>query len=171
MQTIGNILYNGYCTHTNWKSLATGQDLPKWEGLRPDIQQAWEFAGAYLGHHIDVMAERTEPNYVEVAKRLKDPNTIRLLHAGMGLVTEAGEYMDCLKKFIFYGKPLDKVNLREELGDVSWYARIAASALGDTFIGIIFTNIKKLLARFPEKFTEHQANVRDLNTERKILEE
>lgn len=40
----GQIAYDGYCTHTNYKSLATGQNLPQWKDLAPVIQEAWEAA-------------------------------------------------------------------------------------------------------------------------------
>lgn len=169
--TLGEILYNGYCEKTNWKSLATGQELPKWDGLRPDIQEAWHASALHLERFVDETAERTEPQYIAARARLQELNTIRLLHAGMGLVTEAGEYMDALKKFIYYGKPLDMVNLREEIGDVSWYARIGSRALGDSFLGTIVQNIRKLKLRFPEKFTEDRAINRNLDNERKLLEE
>jgi hypothetical protein len=33
--------YEAYCNHTGWKSLATGQDLPQWEALKPSIKAAW----------------------------------------------------------------------------------------------------------------------------------
>lgn len=33
--------YEAYCKHTNWKSLATGQDLPTWEKLPQNIKDAW----------------------------------------------------------------------------------------------------------------------------------
>ena len=33
--------YEAYCKHANWKSLATGQDLPTWEKLPQNIKDAW----------------------------------------------------------------------------------------------------------------------------------
>lgn len=118
-------------------------------------------------------AVRTEPsteNYTKALVRLSDPRTIRLLHAAMGLCTEAGEFVDQLKKHIFYGKPLDTVNLMEELGDSTWYERIALDALETNYLEMLRRNVAKLKARFPEKFTEENANNRDLNKERNILE-
>lgn len=44
MKTFGEIAYNGYCEHTNWKSLISGADLPKWEAVKPEIKEAWEKA-------------------------------------------------------------------------------------------------------------------------------
>lgn len=39
-------------------------------------------------------------DYGPVLERLQNIHTIRLLHAAMGLCTEAGEFMDMLKKHI-----------------------------------------------------------------------
>lgn len=93
-----------------------------------------------------------------------------LLHASMGLVTEAGEFQDMLKKHLYYGRELDTVNLREEIGDLLWYCAIALNALDTDFQAVMQTNIDKLKARYPEKFTEEKAENRDLDKERKILE-
>ena len=94
----------------------------------------------------------------------------RLLHAGIGLATESGEFLDALKKSIFYGKTLDTVNLKEELGDVLWYMAIALDALGTDFETEMEKNIKKLKARYGEKFSQESAEYRDLKKERALLE-
>lgn len=116
-------------------------------------------------------------NYIQQAIRTEPPRgvphlagTERLLHAGMGLCTESGEFMDGLKKHLFYGKPLDEVNLIEELGDLFWYMAIAANELGVPFERIQEINIAKLKARYPDKFCSDKAQNRDLNTERAVLE-
>lgn len=101
---------------------------------------------------------------------------LRLLHAVMGMQTETAELTDALKKHIFYGAPLDKVNMLEEIGDVFWYVAILLDEmkgeLGEkaSFESIMNTNIAKLKARYPNKFTEHAAMNRDLVAERNILE-
>jgi NTP pyrophosphatase (non-canonical NTP hydrolase) len=126
------------------------------------------------------------PDYVGVANRLLehekatgvqydyDPETFQqkadLIHASMGLVTEAGEFQDMLKKHLFYGRELDTVNLKEEIGDLLWYCAIALNALDADFESVMQTNIDKLKARYPEKFTEKDANSRNLDKEREILE-
>lgn len=103
--------------------------------------------------------------------RLNDDGLKRLLHAGIGLSTEAGEFLDALKKHIFYGKDLDRVNLKEEIGDVFWYLAIACDELGVDFEPLMETNIKKLKARYGDKFTAAAAEKRDLAREREILEQ
>lgn len=49
---------------------------------------------------------------------------LNVWHACVGLVTEVGEIMDAYKKSTIYGKPLDAVNVLEELGDVLWYLNL-----------------------------------------------
>lgn len=93
-----------------------------------------------------------------------------LIHASMGLVTEAAEFQDAIKKHLFYGRELDKPNLKEEIGDILWYCAIALEALETDFDSVMQTNIDKLKSRYPDKFTEKLANNRDLDKERKILE-
>lgn len=92
------------------------------------------------------------------------------MHAGLGLASEAGEFIDVLKKRHAYGKPLDIVNLREEVGDILWYCALAARGLGTTLEEIAETNILKLQTRYPAKFTAEQALNRNLTAERAVLE-
>jgi NTP pyrophosphatase (non-canonical NTP hydrolase) len=105
-----------------------------------------------------------------VVSRLDDTQVIRLLHGAMGLCTEAGELQDQLKKHIFYGKPLDVVNIAEECGDLFWYLAETLTAIDARFIDVMHRNIEKLRARYPEKFTEDKAINRDLDAERAVLE-
>lgn len=117
-------------------------------------------------------AIRTEStDFQSMDQRLGDNGTKRLLHAGIGLATEAGEFLDALKKHIFYGKELDRVNLKEEMGDLFWYMAIACDELGVEFEPLMERNIEKLKARYGEKFTENKAENRDLDGERLILEQ
>ena len=94
-----------------------------------------------------------------------------LLHMTVGVSGEAGELLDPLKKTIFYGKSLDKINLDEEIGDILWYVAIYLNARGITFEQIMQQNIDKLRARYPEKFTSEHAINRDLDAEREALEQ
>ena len=117
-------------------------------------------------------ALKTESNDFEaIGKRLQDETTVRLLHGGIGLATESAEFLDMLKKHIFYGKPLDLVNLGEESADLLWYCAIICDALGkESFNDIMERNIEKLKARYGDKFSDSKALNRDLTVERAILE-
>ena len=116
-------------------------------------------------------AVKSESNdFEKIRKRLHDTENMRLLHAAIGLCTESGEMQDQLKKHIFYGKELDKINLIEEMGDLFWYLAIMADELNVSFEEIQEGNIKKLKKRYEGKFGETKAKNRDLAAERKILE-
>ena len=118
-----------------------------------------------------IAASRTDiPDYKVMAERLDDEFTLKVLHAAMGMVTEAGEIMDAVKKHLMYGKPLDLINLFEECGDSFWYQALLARACNFTFAECKERNIAKLRARYPEKFTVEHALFRDLDAERKTLE-
>lgn len=114
-------------------------------------------------------ALRTEPK-----KYLFGPTgdvTPRIEHAVMGIVTEAGELMDRVKRTKIYGEELDRVNLVEEAGGVFWYLAVLCDAIGVSFEEVWERNIAKLRARFPEKYSHENALNRDLKQERAILEE
>ena len=116
-------------------------------------------------------ATRTEPqDYSQACGRLQDQRTVRLLHAAMGMATESGEFLDQLKRHIFYGKEIDVTNIVEEIGDSTWYERIGLDAIDVELLEAIQLNVSKLKARFPDKFTERDAINRDLDNERRILE-
>jgi hypothetical protein len=113
---------------------------------------------------------RTESiDFDKIRNRLNDDTTIRLLHAAIGKVTEAGEFIDILKKHIFYGKDFDYINALEEIGDGQWYDGIACDALNSNFDYIQKTNIAKLQKRYPEKFMEENAINRNVDNELKVF--
>lgn len=91
-------------------------------------------------------------------------------HALLGLISEIGEFADTIKKEHAYGKPIDRVNLVEELGDLMWYVALMCRALGTDLETVAQVNISKLRARYPHKFTTEQALNRDLDKERAVLE-
>lgn len=113
--------------------------------------------------------------FIKDAIRTESPNfhqpNPRVLHAAIGCVTESGEMLDALKKQMYYGRELDVVNVKEEAADLLWYLAILFDELGTDFETEQTRVIAKLKARFPEKFTEQKAFDRDLETERKILED
>lgn len=132
---------------------------------------AWRWYNRIPARDRVKLATRTEsPVNDEMIARFSDPRFIRLLHAAMGMVTEAGEFIDQLKKHGFYGKPLDEVNLMEELGDQDWYMNLACDILGATMEMIEVANIKKLAARYGEKFSKDGALIRNLGLELLVLE-
>ena len=92
------------------------------------------------------------------------------VHMIFGMQTESAELADAYKKHIAYGKELDLVNVKEELGDLMWYIANMCNLHGWDMRDLMETNINKLQARYPEKFTNENAMNRDLSKERTILE-
>jgi len=94
----------------------------------------------------------------------------RVIHGALGVCTETGELQDIFKKFLIYGKPIDRTNVLEEIGDVLWYVNLVLDAYGFTWSEAFERNIAKLSARFPQKFSQNAALNRDLDAERAALE-
>lgn len=79
----------------------------------------------------------------------------RIVHAICGIATEAGELVEELLKASVEKRPLDYDNLLEELGDLSWYRKLAMLALEKqegqgrfTEQGVLSGNIAKLNTRY-----------------------
>lgn len=148
------------------------------EGMIRVLEKLRENATVNKFQQLQNAAIRTDltPDYYEQVKTRLDTPTLMLLHAAMGLHTESGELMDVLKRWLFYGKPIDRVSMFEEGGDISWYLRLLAESLKDlaegkcAFEEMLDRNVAKLKARFPDKFSEELALNRDLVTERQVLE-
>lgn len=72
-------------------------------------------------------AVKTESNDFDVVGgRLNNKHVVRLLHAGLGMATEASELFKAIYK-------QDIINVREEIGDLFWYIAIAHDASSDYF--------------------------------------
>jgi len=86
-------------------------------------------------------------------------------------VKERTDLLDVCKKALFYGS---KVNLDVfKLETIKMYKGICSSVEinGGDVETVQLTNIKKLKARYPDKFTDRDAENRDLTKEREILED
>ena len=112
--------------------------------------------------------------YAELADRTTSTgyqgDNADLIHGVLGASSEVGELADQVKRFMYYGKPLDTVNLCEEVGDVLWYLALIAKSSGFTLQQSAERNIAKLMVRFPGQFSNEAALVRDLLAERASLE-
>jgi NTP pyrophosphatase (non-canonical NTP hydrolase) len=75
------------------------------------------------------------------------PTQDRLLHAAVGLIGEAGEILDEVKKSVWYSKPLSIDLLVEEIGDALWYLTDLVAALNLHLINVAWANILKLRKR------------------------
>lgn len=95
----------------------------------------------------------------------------RVFHALLGTITEHGEIAIALEKGLETGI-LDLVNICEELGDSDWYKALFYEATGIEWEVVQKMIIKKLEIRFRNKiFKEGEANERDLEAERALMED
>lgn len=119
-------------------------------------------------------------HFMEGHKAITTP---RIRHGLIGLDTEIGELWDAYKKHWFYHKPLDMQNVYEEIGDIIWYKELLEDCTGDKLdnlhnsldgitelLGTTYDKcreavIRKLKVRYPNKFTDFDAENRDTKTE------
>ena len=98
------------------------------------------------------LAGRTDPH----AQGTRDA----LGNGALGLVGEAGEVAELIKKHLFHGHPIDKAAMTEELGDVLWYVARLAAALGISLGDVAALNIDKLQRRYPDGFSPERSRNR-----------
>lgn len=85
----------------------------------------------------------------------------RLAVAALGLVGEAAEVSERIKKHIGHGHDLDELAVLEELGDVLWYVAELTTLVGAEMGVVAGMNIAKLRKRYPEGFSEEASRERD----------
>jgi NTP pyrophosphatase (non-canonical NTP hydrolase) len=92
-----------------------------------------------------------------------------IVHAAMGISTEAGEILDVAKKLWAYEQELGALNkegkthyrnLEEELGDVMFYVVAMVITVGLDFPTILQKNIDKLSKRYPTGYSNAAATER-----------
>ena len=127
-------------------------DPEKYEQLNLDLKEA-----------VNTVQEPNE-------KPLEDIISLRVLHSFLGLNTESSELLESAIK-VFNGQVLDNKNVNEEFGDVLWYQAVLVDSLKLNLNSIMQTNALKLEKRFKKGFSFEQAIHRDLEAEKKILEE
>ena len=112
-----------------------------------------------------------EQNYAAMVDALKKPGreisiTITpdradLIHMAMGISGEAGEFLDCVKKYVIYNKPWDHENAIEELGDLEFFLEGVRQLTGISRKMVLEHNMKKLSARYKDKvYSDEQAQAR-----------
>ena len=108
--------------------------------------------------------ELTADEYQRLAMRTKPKYTTandQLINAALGLAGESGEVADLLKKYLYQGHTMDDERMVKEIGDVLWYAALAADAMGMTLGEVMQRNIDKLRRRYPEGFDPERSKSRE----------
>ena len=81
-------------------------------------------------------------------------------HAATGMAGEAGEVLEISKKHWIYNKPLSRVHVIEELGDLAFYTTNLMAILGITVAEVLEYNYQKLRKRYPDGYTDEAAQER-----------
>jgi NTP pyrophosphatase (non-canonical NTP hydrolase) len=97
------------------------------------------------------------------------PQDCHLNHMMLGLAGEVGELVDAIKRNTIYRKPLDVINVIEELGDIEFYLEGVRNILCITRQATLDMNIAKLNVRYHAgSYNDTQAQARadkETNTE------
>jgi len=75
------------------------------------------------------------------------PEEIELAYLTMGLVGEAGEVANKMKKVFRDGKEISREDMKSELGDVMWYVANLAKVYDLPLSEVAESNIDKLQSR------------------------
>lgn len=136
------------------------------------------FLGQDLDHIKKTLFYGKEPHEYSERWDTNDPPvepfgevSVDIIHAILGVITEASELADALLNAMVGRKTIDLPNLYEESGDIKWYLAMLARALGKDWRDDEQMVIAKLKKRYPEKFTQEHAENRDLDGEREIIEQ
>lgn len=80
-----------------------------------------------------------------------------LENAIYGIIGEAGEIVDLVKKHKWQGHTLNAEDVALELGDLLWYVSLLASAINYDLGTVMQMNKKKLEQRYPEGFSKDRS--------------
>jgi NTP pyrophosphatase (non-canonical NTP hydrolase) len=89
-----------------------------------------------------------------------------IVHGILGIVTEAGELLELLLN----PDKMSRAKLIDECGDHQWYHALIYRAIDTHYAEVFRKNIDKLKARFPVKFTEVNAIVRNEARENAVFQ-
>lgn len=88
------------------------------------------------------------------------PGDCSLMHVAFGVAGESGELVDAVKKYVFYRKPIDLKNVKEELGDLEFYLQAVRDHFGFTREEILRGNVDKLSTRYSTGYSDKAAQDR-----------
>ena len=81
-------------------------------------------------------------------------------HAMFGLASEVGEIHGVVQKH-YQGHPINDRKVKEELGDLLWFAAELCTAYDWKIEDVMKDNIEKLKKRYPDGFSEERSVHRD----------
>lgn len=95
--------------------------------------------------------------YQEKIERTRNFKDTELANYTLGLVCEAGEFGDIIKKHLYHGHNLNVDEVKSELGDIMWYIGNVCNVLDIELEDVVNKNIDKLERRYPNGFSENES--------------
>ena len=90
------------------------------------------------------------------------PEKCHLWHMGTGVVGEAGELIDAIKRYVIYNKDIDRENVIEELGDLEFFIEGVRQSTNITRAETLEHNYHKLMTkRYPNGYSDAAAQARN----------
>jgi len=89
------------------------------------------------------------------AKKFDSPE-LEISTWGLGIAGEAGDVASCIKK-TFAHKNDKREGIKENIGDMLWYAAMICNFFNWNLEEVLDENVKKLAERYPQGFTEKDA--------------
>lgn len=87
-------------------------------------------------------------DYNDFVKSMKVfPEKFAIIYPTLGMIGEAGEVSEKIKKWMRGDRELDRPEVAKELGDVLWYITALADDLGYTLADVANMNVEKLSSR------------------------
>lgn len=83
-----------------------------------------------------------------------------VIHAALGLASEAGEIAGLVQKWQGQGHALDRARIIEELGDALWFAAKLARVLDVPLSHVMARNVAKLAERYPNGWDAERSRER-----------
>ena len=140
--------------------------------IKQELEERKKTVNVEEDHHAMVAELAADPGAGRNRLARLTYDQINLLHGAIGLVTEAGELLDAIKRAIFYGTGFDMANILEEMGDAEFYLDLCRSGAGVSRRKVLRGNTGKLHKRYPDgRWTKEGATNRDLVSERAVLED
>ena len=90
------------------------------------------------------------------AKRFETPE-FEIATWGLGIAGEAGDVASCIKKTFAHKNDVGIEGIKENIGDTLWYAAMICNFFKWDMQDILEANVNKLKARYPQGFTEKDA--------------
>ncbi|MGL5345841.1 MAG: nucleoside triphosphate pyrophosphohydrolase family protein [Peptostreptococcaceae bacterium] len=103
------------------------------------------------------MSIDTFKEYQNQVQRTRSFNESELTNYTLGLVCEAGEFGDIIKKHLYHNHELDVEEVVKELGDVMWYLSNICNVLDIQLSDVATGNIDKLKKRYPNGFSSEDS--------------